>query len=196
LVGAPFDQIYWQGASRNLQLIERPRARPRAFLVADWVRAARVDDPEQAVSDILQKTLAPGFDAAHTAIVEPAVSRVSAVEASIPEPMAADDSGAGQVYSVQDKVNEVIVHVMAEKKALVVLNDAWYPGWIALVDGTAQPIFRTNFHFRGVFLEPGKHEVHFVFAPKRFRIGLSIAASTAVLIGALSGFTNRPTKKV
>jgi hypothetical protein len=76
---------------------------------------------------------------------------------------------------------------MAERKALFVLNDAWYPGWIAFVDGIAQPIFRTNFHFRGVFLEPGEHELHFVFAPQRFRIGLWIACSTAVFIGALSG---------
>ncbi len=187
LVGAPFDQICWRGAPRNLQLIERPTARPRAFLVADWVRAARVDDSEQAVSDILGKTLAPSFDPAHTAIVEPAVSGAgSLIEASIPEPTPINDDGVGEVYSVQDKDNEVIAHMMAERKALFVLNDAWYPGWIALVDGIPQPIFRTNFDFRGVFLEPGEHELHFAFAPRRFGIGLWIASSTAVLLGALT----------
>jgi len=187
LVGAPFDQICWRGAPRNLQLIERPTARPRAFLVADWVRAARVDDSEQAVSDILGKTLAPSFDPAHTAIVEPAVSGAgSLIEASFPEPTPTNDNGVGEVYSVQDKDNEVIAHMMAERKALFVLNDAWYPGWIALVDGIPQPIFRTNFDFRGVFLEPGEHELHFAFAPRRFGIGLWIASSTAVLLGALT----------
>jgi hypothetical protein len=195
LVGAPFDQIYRRGASRNLQLVERPTARPRAFLVADWVRAARVDDTQQAVSEILRKMLAPNFNAAHTAVVESAISGASSVEASIPEPTAANGGGAGQVYSVQDTVNEVIVHVMAERKALLVLSDAWYPGWIALVDGIAKPIFRTNFHFRGVFLEAGEHELHFVFAPQRFRIGLWIASLTIALMGALFGFINRLTTK-
>ena len=191
LVGAPFDQICWRGASRNLQLIERPTARPRAFLVADWARVARVDDPEQAVSDILGKTLAPSFDPAHTAIVEPVVCGPSSLlEAAVPEPTAANDNGAGQVYSVQDKANEVIVHVMAERKALLVLNDAWYPGWIAFVDGIAQPVFRTNFDFRGVFLEPGEHDLHFVFAPRRFGVGLWIASLTAMLLGALAGLFN------
>jgi hypothetical protein len=196
VVGAPFDQIYRRGASRNLQFVERPTARPRAFLVAEWVRAARVDDTQQAVSEILAKMLAPNFNTAHTAIVESAASGASSVEASIPEPTAANDSGAGQVYSIQDTVNEVILKVMAERKALFVLSDAWYPGWIAFVDGIAQPIFRTNFDFCGVFLEPGKHELHFVFAPKRFRIGLWIASSTAVFLGALSGLLHCLSKTV
>jgi len=190
LTGGSFQEIYWRGGSRSLQLVERPSARTRAFLAGHWIRAARADDVKQAVTDILGKMLAPDSDAARTAIVEPAVSGESSVEPSIPEPIAAAESGAGQVYSVQDKINGVIVHVMAEKKALLVLNDAWYPGWIAFVDGIAQPVFRTNFDFRGVFLEPGEHDLHFVFAPRRFGVGLWIASLAAMLLGALAGLFN------
>lgn len=193
LVGTPFDQICWQGASRNLQLIQRPSARPRTFLVNDWIRVPRVDDPDQATLHILQRMLAPDFDPVHTALVEPAVS--GANEASIPEPITAGNGGAGEVYLGQDNVNETIVRVMVERKSLLVLNDAWYPGWVALVDGSAQPIFRTNFHFRGVFLDPGQHELRFVFAPKQFRIGIWISLLTIVLVSLLFVSIGRVTAK-
>ena len=193
LTGAPFDQICWGGASRKLQLVERPSAQPRVFLVNDWLRVARTDDPDEAVSDILQKMLAPGFDPARTAIIEPATSGAS--EASIPEPTASNNKDAGRVYLVQDKVNETIVNVTVERKALLVLNDAWYPGWTAFVDGIARPIFRANFDFRGVFLDPGRHQVRFLFAPRRFRIGLWIMFSTIALVSLLFVFIGRSMAK-
>jgi uncharacterized membrane protein YfhO len=50
------------------------------------------------------------------------------------------------------------------------------------VDGREAPIERTNAIFRGVWLEPGAHEVTFCFAPTSFRIGVGLFAATVVAL--------------
>ncbi len=189
LAGAPFDQISWHGASKSLQLVEHPNARPRAFLVGNWILSGRVDNPERAASQMLEKLLVPDFDVASTAIVESDAVATQADNTSTPHP-AAKVSDVGEVVSFQDNINEVHARVSVKTKALFVLNDAWYPGWAAFVNGVAQPIFRTNLHFRGVFLEPGEHELRFTYAPKQFRVGLWIAGSTIALMSGLFIFVN------
>jgi hypothetical protein len=195
LAGAPFDQISWDGAPKGLQLVEHPNARPRAFLVGNWILSERVDDPNRATSEILEKLLLPDFDLASSAIVESGSGAAQVENASIPRRNGVSASDAGEVVSLQDDINEVRAHVAVKTKALFVLNDAWYPGWSAFVDGVARPIVRTNFHFRGVFLDPGEHELRFIFAPKQFRIGLWIAFPTIALMSGLFVLINRLTRK-
>jgi uncharacterized membrane protein YfhO len=57
----------------------------------------------------------------------------------------------------------------------------------ASVDGREAPILATNAIFRGVWLEPGTHEVAFRFAPASFRAGVALFAATlvALLVAAL-----------
>ncbi len=61
---------------------------------------------------------------------------------------------------------------------LLVVSDAFYPGWKAIVDGQEQPILATNLIMRGVFLEGGNHKVMFVYRPPLLRIGLLVAGGT------------------
>jgi hypothetical protein len=192
LSGSPFDQICWHGADRRLQLVEHPNARPRAFLVDNLIVADRVDDPKRATAQIVERLLAPDFDLTSTAIVE--VPNAGADDQSIPPPPE-HERDIGEIVSFQDKINEVRVHVIAKTNALLVLNDAWYPGWSSFIDGHREPIFRTNFHFRGVFVQQGEHDLRFVFAPPLFRIGLWIAASTVLLVGIFLCWLNYITKK-
>ncbi|MCB9595051.1 MAG: hypothetical protein H6719_20205 [Sandaracinaceae bacterium] len=56
-------------------------------------------------------------------------------------------------------------HVEAPSAGLVVVNEAFYPGWTATVDGRPVPIFRANALVRAVPVEAGPHEVAMVFAP-------------------------------
>ncbi len=48
---------------------------------------------------------------------------------------------------------------------MVVLNDIYYPGWIAEVDGRRSPVLRADVLFRGVEVAEGTHRVVFRFAP-------------------------------
>jgi hypothetical protein len=76
------------------------------------------------------------------------------------------------------------VEVNAEMAApgLLILSDAWYPGWHVSVDGAPAHLLRVNYALRGVFLPQGPHEVVFHFAPMVLYVGLALTA-TALLGG-------------
>ena len=97
-------------------------------------------------------------------------------------------AGAGTYQNVEafeDRGNSVSMQVAVKNRSVLVLSDSWYPGWTASVDGHKQPIFRANFLFRGVFLEPGAHRVEFEYRPFRFTVGICICALSAAICGAL-----------
>jgi len=72
-----------------------------------------------------------------------------------------------------------------------VLPDLHYPGWHVAVDGRDAPIERTNAILRGVWLEPGSHEVVFRFTPASFRIGMALLGATLVSLAAAAILCSR-----
>lgn len=83
-------------------------------------------------------------------------------------------------YTSQD----VRIDAAVERPALLVLNDSDYPGWEVSVDGRRSHWFTTNYLFRGVLLDPGKHLVRFTYKPASFAAGAAIStAGFACLAG-------------
>jgi uncharacterized membrane protein YfhO len=67
--------------------------------------------------------------------------------------------------------------------ALLVLHDIYYPaGWKAYVDGKETEIYKTNYAFRSVYLEPGAETVIFRFHPRTFYAGLYFSLGSLVLL--------------
>ena len=96
---------------------------------------------------------------------------------------AAGQTGSGPVQSAtitRYQAERVAIDIPAHAAGLLVLNDTWYPGWRARVDGQPRPIYRVNGTFRGVFVEKGERQVVFEFKPLSFRAGLGLS-----LIGLL-----------
>jgi hypothetical protein len=89
---------------------------------------------------------------------------------------------AGAVRWLEGSNHSVRLAVEAPTRALLVLTDSWYPGWSVSVDGRPAQIRRVNWHFRGVFLEPGEHRVRFDYRPR----GIVPAAVVSLL--ALAAF--------
>ena len=52
------------------------------------------------------------------------------------------------------------------------MNDTFYPGWEAAVDGSPQPIVTANYLFRAVRVPAGPHRVEFAYRPRSVRLGL------------------------
>ena len=59
----------------------------------------------------------------------------------------------------------IVVDVETDLSGVLILHEAFYPGWVAEVDGTPVPIMRANVLFRGVEVDAGRHVVVFRFAP-------------------------------
>lgn len=87
----------------------------------------------------------------------------------------------GSVRWLEGSNHSVRVEVDAPARSLLVLTDTWYPGWRVSVDGRPAPIRRVNWHFKGVYVEPGTHRVRFDYRPR----GLVPAAIVSAL--ALAG---------
>ena len=80
------------------------------------------------------------------------------------------------------------VRALAEASApgLLVLADAYDPGWTATVDGRPAPVLRANVAFRGVPVPAGRHEVEMVYRPRAVLRGLALTfASLLVACAAL-----------
>jgi len=78
----------------------------------------------------------------------------------------------------------VLIKTQLNQPGLLVLNDTFYPGWKAYVDGKEARILSANYLFRGVLLDKGAHQVEFRYEPASFRLGLLMAvpALAALLV--------------
>ncbi|MBX3274242.1 MAG: hypothetical protein KF729_28505 [Sandaracinaceae bacterium] len=116
--------------------------------------------------------------------VEHAADRAAALErvrALAPAPIAILDgvtegsprTGAGalpaSVLAATDVVigrDRVALSIDAPQGGVVVVNEAFYPGWEARVDGAPAPIYRANALVRAIPVSAGAHRVTMEFAPR------------------------------
>ncbi|MCL4535305.1 MAG: YfhO family protein [Bacteroidetes bacterium] len=149
----------------NVNLYRNRRVLPRALLVPD----AEVLSREQ----ILARLKSLDFDPKRVALLEDG------------QPLTGGAS-AGEVLGIKHpSVNEVVVGVSATAPAYLVLADVWYPGWRVYVDGVQRPLQRADYIFRSVRVEPGQHEVYFVFVPQSWRFGRWITLATLALMALI-----------
>jgi hypothetical protein len=81
--------------------------------------------------------------------------------------------------------NKVHIDARLSDPGILVLTDAFYPGWKVFVDGVEQQILRANYFFRGVEVPAGNHRIEFVYDPRSFKIGLVISSLTATFLVAV-----------
>ncbi|HUE29651.1 MAG TPA: YfhO family protein, partial [Verrucomicrobiae bacterium] len=99
-----------------------------------------------------------------------------------PEPLPAAPASAplGEVEIVAYAPERIRVRADVRGDALLVLNDAFYSGWRAEVDGRPAPILPANYAVRGVPLRPGAHAVVFAYRTPGLVYG---AWTSAVALG-------------
>jgi hypothetical protein len=149
-------------------VFERRSAVPRAYAVR---RAWTAHDLAGALAAIG----AEGFRPLEEAVVTGSAAAVA------PAPAA----GGGDRVEIADyAADRVRLRAQCAARCLAILTDLHYPGWRAEVDGEEAPIVAANAIFRGVWLEPGAHEVVYRFAPASLRAGLGLFGAALVAVGA------------
>jgi hypothetical protein len=101
-----------------------------------------------------------------------------AVESERPVP-----NGGGVVRAVAREPEGASIEVEAFSEGLLVVNDAWWPGWVARIDGREAPILPVNVVARGVVVPAGRHVVTMAYDPPEVRVGLAV--SSAGLLAAV-----------
>jgi hypothetical protein len=70
----------------------------------------------------------------------------------------------------------VVVRADLPCKSMVILADAWFPGWKAFVDNKPAQIHEAYSVMRGVVVDGGRHEVVFVYRPATLYAGIVLAS--------------------
>jgi hypothetical protein len=152
-------------AGEALRVFEVEGALPRARLVG----RTRVAEGAAAFHALAE----PSFD--------PAVEAV--VESGRPlETPALEGSGRW----LERRPDRLRLETTSTGDGLLVLADAYDPGWRATVDGARAPVLRANVAFRGVALKAGRHTVELLYRPPSVVFGLSVSlaalAATVLLV--------------
>ncbi len=90
------------------------------------------------------------------------------------------------------------VTITADAKAdgMLLITDAWYPGWNAYVDGRKEKVYQANYALRAVPLRKGTHEIIMKFEPMSFTIGAGITAFSLILLFGLFLYDRRLSRNV
>lgn len=147
---------------QTLVLRERPGFLQRAFLVF----ATHTVRSEEELSAFL-----------HSSQFDPRTVAVLEEEPHVRLDRAAD-STRWRADITEYHNNAVTIHVETEQPGMLVLSEAWFPGWNAYLNGTQTPVYRTDFSLRGVFVPAGTTTVTLRFAPASFARGATITLAT------------------
>jgi hypothetical protein len=142
-------------------LIRVPAYNPRAYLAHPRC--------VQSQAEARRELLARAFDPLQTALVECA------------SPLADAPGPTGTVRLRTDLPERIELDVESPGPAVLVVNDAFYSGWSARVDGRPAPILAANLLVRGIPVRAGRHSVELVYRTPGLRPALAVSALAMLL---------------
>jgi hypothetical protein len=146
-----------------------PGALPRAYVVG---RARALEGPAA-----IRALLEPGFVPEKEAILSGA-GAAAASEAA--------EGGTGTVRIFELWGDRVRLDADLDAAGMIVVVDAWDPGWHARVDGRATDLLRANGAFRAVAVPAGRHVVEMRYRPWSVPVGLgaTLAGLLVLAVGS------------
>jgi hypothetical protein len=171
--GAPPHAVHEPSWDPQLGVWENPHVLPRAYVVHH--ATVLPDDAAQARALL---HLDPRSDVILDAAPSPAPAGIGFTPARI----------------TRLERKRVTIEADSPTAGILVLSDAWYPGWRVTVDGNPAPLLRADYALRGVALPPGKHTVEFTFRSRPAQLGLLLSAvGVLCLLGLAAIGRKRPT---
>jgi hypothetical protein len=150
---------------RSLEI--HPAADPRAYVVfegeavPDWRRA--------------ESLMASGHPFHRRALLEPGSPPFAAV--------GGEHTGWAEIRHF--RAERVVVQTRADVAGVLILAEAWYPGWQATIGGRPLAVFPVNGWMRGVVIPAGGHEVVFSYRERLLGPGLALSLLSAAAVAAL-----------
>ena len=120
---------------------------------------------------ILNLMKSPGIDLKRTVLLEETIG-IKFTE------------GTGSAELVSANVNSLMFRVTTDRQGVLLLTDAWFPGWNATINGTETKIYRANYMFRAVIIPAGVSDVTFKYLPSQFVLagGFTLVSVLALTI--------------
>jgi hypothetical protein len=139
-----------------------------------WVASAGT---KAADSISLTAVLDPRFDARRIAVFDTGATTLPPAPTSLPEA----STVSARASSVGPGRATLTLDAPAPTNSILVVSENYYPGWKAVVDGTARPTYRADFNLIGVPLPAGARKVELTFHDAAVDKGRSITLVALVL---------------
>jgi hypothetical protein len=137
--------------------------------------------PHRAWAFFARRTVtAQGMPDARTALLDLVARGDDA--AVVVEAAEAPPTAPGRVLRVERGTRTLRVDAESDAPALLVVQDAWWPGWRAEIDGEPAAILPADFLVRAVRWPPGRHRLEMTYDPPELRLGLALSALGALLV--------------
>ncbi|MFC1730473.1 hypothetical protein ACFL6I_09065 [candidate division KSB1 bacterium] len=106
------------------------------------------------------------------------------------------EDSAGIDYSVtlthfEHGAGDIALDVTLDTSGFLVFSDNFHKDWKAQVDGNDTKIYRANYLFQGVFLNPGDHSVTFQFSNPSVTVSRRITGISFILFVVLAVFAHK-----
>lgn len=166
-----FFDLILEDAKNNIRVYKVRDALARAYLAQELISRS---DLSNAVETMNKRD----FDPSKATII------TARQEIDVPnQVLGTEGSGSPDSASIlEESANKILINTNSQNDRILVLNDQFYPGWKAFVDGIETTIMRANCFMRAVKVPAGKHLVEFVYVPMSFYGGLTISALTLLLL--------------
>lgn len=187
----PFDSVQfpaerWRKLASfgQVDLYENQKAMPRAWFVNEVIEMPE----EQILTAIKSGALPDGrvFDPTKFALLE-SVSFVTGQ--NLPSFEEGKEDTDLRLVKYEPRRIELESRNAADR--FLVLSEAFYPGWKALVDGAEVEIHRTDYALRGIKVPAGQHKIEFLYDPASFKQGAAISGLGVVFLLFIAIFRYR-----
>jgi hypothetical protein len=180
-----FDQIRLPGVLNMLNVrwlifcgSDKPIARPR-FEDGDCGVFENVAALPRAY--IPRKVLpAPGTHAALAYMRSPMFD--PAENSYVDGPTVLADNAAGNAQVLNENPHRVEILATLERPGVVVLADAWFPGWRVEINGQPAELLRINHVLRGVAAPKGASRINFYYRPFSFSLGVWLSGIATLVL--------------
>jgi uncharacterized membrane protein YfhO len=117
--------------------------------------------------------------------VDPTKTVLLEAPATGPPPMA-KDMGHGRAVIESFRRNSIKLRVESSAPALLVVAEAWYPGWQATVNGVPAEVLPANVWMRAVCVPAGESRVELHYVEPSLARGAEISLCALLVLGAIS----------
>jgi hypothetical protein len=141
---------------------------------------------KERTADLGELELRPGVNQITITSLEESIINIYALRLVRLPQGTAPDVGPFSMNQFISSPNHISFTARVPQDGFLLLNEVYYPGWEATVDGKPTEILRADGIFRSLFLSSGDHLIEFNFWPQHFAWGVAISLLTLASFLALT----------
>jgi hypothetical protein len=162
--------------SSDIKLYENQDVQPRAFVVHDVTGTSDTEAELNLMRD-------PAFDPTKTVVITSNPNNYYWQGGTLVNPQFIHSDATITAYTPE----HIEIQVDSTDEGNLILTDAYYPGWVATVNGEVKPIHKADVMFRAVQIPAGESTVIFEYKPAWWP-GILILGAVAWLAALIAGF--------